>query len=593
MMRMKMQLVCAVLMACTAGFANRAGAAAPEPASLVFTDGNIITMNASRAIAEAVAVRGNQIVAVGTNLEVAPYIGKNTKVLHLYGKTLLPGFIDAHAHPIQGAIDLAKCSADDVAMSVATLAAKIGKDCVTKEINAPANKWIEVVKVNPTNFIATSADLDKISSRRPVILESIDGHASWVNSVALKLLKITDSTPNPAGGRIDRDAKGHATGLLEDDAQTPALSAIPVLPLAQRVKWSVKAFDLFHAHGVTSVQDALVGPPELEVFDALLKANLLHTRVRATLKSVIGDDEAEYRRLAGLREKYAGQALFRADAVKIYTDGVVEFPNQTAAMMEPYLDSNGNPTTNYGGRYFNEEVLNKYVTRLDRDGFTVHVHSVGDYTTHASLNAFQAAWEANGPNDNRHQITHLQFVDPVDYPRFAQYKVFANMQLYWAAPEDYSVDATKPYINAERFLHMYPARSLKDAGAVIVGSSDWDVDATPTDLMPNTPLAAMQVGLTRKNTNPDSKYVGQVLNADEAVDLDTMLAAYTINAARALKQEQTTGSIEVGKLADLVVLGRNPITSPALKLIEIPVLFTIFDGAIVFQLNPGGVSTGH
>ena len=593
MKRMKAKTGYALLAAWVFGCVSPVFAAASEPASLVFTDGNIITMDATRTIAQAVAVRGDQIIAVGSNEEVEPYIGKATRVIHLYGKTLMPGFIDAHAHPIQGAIDLAKCSADDVAMPVASLARKILRDCVAKEGNAPLTKWIEVVKVNPTNFIAGSADLDKISNRRPVILESIDGHSSWVNSVALKLMKITDATPDPSGGKIERDAKGHATGFLKDDAQASALALIPALPLAQRVAWSVKAFDLFHSHGVTSVQDALVGPDELEVFDALLKANLLHERVRATLKSVIGEDEAEYARLAGLRAKYAGIANFRADAVKIFTDGVVEYPNQTAAMMEPYLDSNGNPTANFGGRYFTEQVLNNYVTRLDKEGYTVHVHSIGDYTTHAALNAFQAARDANGPNDNRHQITHLQLVAPQDYPRFAQYNVFTNMQLYWASPEDYSVDATKPYISADRYLHMYPAASLKKAGAVIVGSSDWDVDATPTDMMPNTPLAAMQVALTRKNTNPQSQYFGQVLNIDEALDLDTMMAAYTINAARALKQEQTTGSIEVGKLADLVVLGRNPITSPPLKLAEIPVLFTIFDGAIVYQLNPGGVSIGH
>ena len=588
-MKLNYQTATAILTAFIAGQCINASA---DTASLVFTDGNVITMNASRTIAQAVAVNRNQIIAVGTNADMQQYIDKNTKVIHLNGKTLLPGFLDAHVHAVDGAIDLAKCSVDDVKLEVATLVAKVVKDCVAKEGKAPATKWIEVVKVNPASFMATSADLDKISSKRPVILESIDGHSSWVNSVGLKLAKITDATPNPVGGIIERDAKGHATGFLKDDAQNAALDLIPALPLAQRMSLTVKAMDLFHSKGVTSVQDAHTGPDQMEVYEALEKSQQLTMRVRTTLWSTISDDEAEYKRLADIRSHFAGHPYLRADAVKIFTDGVVEFPTQTAAMMEPYLDSNGNPTTNYGGRYFQEEVLNKYVARLDKDGFTIHVHSIGDYTTHATLDAFQLARAANGVTDNRHQITHLQFVDPADYSRFKELDVYANMQLYWASPEDYSVESTKPYINADRFLHMYPAGSLKKAGAVIVGSSDWDVDALPGDPMPNTPLAAMQQAITRTNTSPESKYFGQVLNADEDLDIDTMLAAYTINAAKAMKQEKTTGSIEVGKLADLVVLGRNPLTIASDKLNEIPVVMTIFDGGIVYKSTPGA-ATAH
>jgi hypothetical protein len=568
-------------------------AASDDPASLVFTDGNVITMNATHTIAQAVAVRGNQIIVVGSNNDVAPYIGKNTKVIHLNGKTLMPGFIDAHMHPVQGGLDLGKCSADDVAQPVAAIAAKVIKECLPKEVGVTPNKWIEVVNVNPSNFVATFADLDKISNKRPVILEGIDGHTSWLNSVAIKLAQITDATPDPQGGSIARDVKGHATGFLKDAAQEYAQKVMPKLPLAQRSAMAIKAFDLIRSKGITSVQDAWVGPGEMEVYEALEKSNQLRIRVRATLKSTITNDEAEYQRLEAIRAHFVGHPLVRADAVKIFSDGVVEYPTQTAAMIEPYLDENGNPTTNYGGRYFKEDVLNNYVARLDKDGFTIHVHSIGDYTTHAALNAFEHAREVNGANDNRHQITHLQFVEPSDYPRFAKLNVFADMQLFWALPEEYTMEATKPFIDADRFLHMYPAASLKKAGATIAGCSDWPVDASPGDPMPNTPLSSMQIAMTRTNPNPESKFYGQVLNADEDVDLDTMLTAYTINAARAMKQETTTGSIEVGKLADLVVLGRNPLTTAPSKLSAIPVQFTIFDGGIVYQLTPGGVALGH
>ncbi|MET3108100.1 putative amidohydrolase YtcJ [Oxalobacteraceae bacterium GrIS 2.11] len=582
----------AVVVTCAMAAAGQ-WAAASEPASLVFIDGNVITMDATRSIAHAVAVRGNQIVAVGSNADVEPLIGKGTKIIRLNGKTLMPGFIDAHLHPVSGALDMGKCSADDLAQPIAAITAKVIKECLPKEVGAAPTKWIEVVNVNPTNFVATAADLDKISNRRPVILVGIDGHTAWLNNVALKLSKITDTTADPEGGQIERDAKGHATGFLKDAAQEYPRNVMPKLPLQQRTAMAIKAFDLIRSKGITSVQDAWAGPEEMEVYEALEKSNRLGMRVRATLKSSVVNDEDEYKRLAAIRAHFEGHPLVRADAVKIFSDGVIEFPAQTAAMMQPYLDTNGNPTTNYGGRYFKEDVLNSYVTRLDKDGFTIHVHSIGDYTTHAALNAFEIAQKINGSNDNRHQITHLQIVDPVDYPRFAPLNIYADMQLFWAVPEEYSEEGTKPFIDAQRYLHMYPAASLKKAGVTIVGCSDWPVDAAPGDPMPNAPLAGMQIGTTRKNPNPASKYFGKVLNADEAVDLDTMLAAYTINAARAMKQDQTTGSIEVGKLADLVGLARNPMTTAKDRVAEIPVQFTVFNGAIAYQLAPGVVAASH
>ena len=565
-------------------------ARAVETASLVFMDGNVLTMDDKRTVARAVAISGNSIVAVGSNQDVQPYIGTGTKVVHLYGKTLMPGFIDAHIHPIQGAENLGKCSADDVAQPITTIATKVIKECLSKEKNPSPSAWIEVINVNPSNFVASTADLDKISAKRPVVLFGTDGHTAWINSVALKLSKINDATANPSGGQIERDAQGHATGFLKDDAQEFVTAVMPKLPLAQRIALSIKALDLIRSKGITSVQDAWTGAPEMEVYEALEKSNQLRMRVRATLRSSIIDDEAEYQRLAAIRAHFEGHPLIRADAVKIFSDGVIEYPTQTAAMIAPYLDGKGNPTTNYGGRYFKTETLNNYVTRLDKDGFTVHVHSIGDYTTHAALDAFQLAKDNNGANDNRHQITHLQVIDPSDYPRFAALSVYADMQLYWANPEEYSIEAVQPYIAPELFNHMYPAGSLKKAGATIAGASDWPVDAAPGNPMPNTPLSAIQAAVTRQNTNHDSKYFGQVLNPDERVDLDTMLAAYTINAAKALKQEKTTGSIEVGKRADLVVLGRNPLTTAPDKLAEIPVQTTVFDGAILYQFNAGAVA---
>lgn len=409
-----------------------------------------------------------------------------------------------------------------------------------------------------------------------------------MNHVALQRAGITAATPDPAGGSIERDANGAPTGFLKDAAQSLVDGIITPLSMDDRVALTRQALDLARSHGITSVQDAWASEDVLDVYDRMESTGVLDMRVRATLMSDIVDDDAEYQRLLGLRARFAGHALVRADAVKIFSDGVIEYPTQTAAMTQPYLGLDGKPTTNVGGRYFAQETLDRYVARLDKKGFSIHVHSIGDYTTHAVLDAFEAARAANGASDHRHEIAHLQIVDPVDFPRFKDLGVYANFQLFWALPDEYSIDAVQPFISPELHRYMYPAGSLKAAGATMVGGSDWPVDAMPGDPMPNTPLSAAQIGITRAYPFADSPYTGRTLHVEEAVTLDDMMAAYTINAARALKQEDRTGSIEVGKLADLVVLDQDPWQVAATSLLDVHVLQTIFDGRVVYDATAAG-----
>lgn len=556
----------------------------PEPATLVLRGGQVRTMDAQGRSATAVAVRGARIVAVGTDAEVFDYIGPDTQVVELAGKTLLPGFIDGHIHPAMGAERLAQCSVDGVALSVDEIVAYALGDCLPNEPQpVPDGKWIEIANVNPTNFVATAADLDRISATRPVALHGIDGHTEWVNSKALQLAGITADTQDPPGGQIERDGSGHPTGFLKDAAQGLVDSIIPPLTLDERVALAQQALDLVRSKGITSVQDAWASESALEVYETLEAAGTLKMRVRAALMSDILDDEAEYQRLLGLRARYATHPLIQADAVKIFSDGVIEYPTQTAAMIKPYLDEHGQPTANYGGRYFDQAVLNRYVARLDKEGFTIHTHSIGDYTTRAVLDALAAARQANGASDNRHQIAHLQIVDPADFARFQQVGVLANMQLFWALPDEYSIDAVEPYILPETHRYMYPAGSLKAAGATLVGGSDWPVDAMPGDPMPNTPLSATQIAVTRTFPYPDSPYTGQTLHAEEVVAVGDMIAAYTINAAKSLRMDDRVGSIEVGKLADFVVLDRDPYTTPSDQIMQIGVAQTFFAGQVVYD----------
>lgn len=553
-----------------------------SPATLVMRGGKVFTMDAGRSVASAVAVVGNRIVAVGDDASVSAYIGPDTKVIELGGRTVLPGFIDAHIHPVLGAERLGQCSMDGETLTIEQILPRI-QACVDAETNPAPDKWIQVVNVNPANFVATASDLDTISTTRPLLMSGIDGHTAWVNHKALTLAGITKGTPDPEGGQIERDAHGEPTGFLKDAAQGLVTAVVPPLSLAEKMALTQQALDLARARGITTVQDAWASEDVMEVYAALADAGKLKMRVRATLASDIVDSEAEYQRLIGIRARFANHPLIRANAVKIFSDGVIEYPTQTAAMLYPYLDGHGNATDNYGGRYFEQDVLNAYVARLDAEGFTINVHSIGDFTTRAVLDAFQYALEQNGATDNRHQISHLQVIDPAEFPRFAELGVIANMQLFWALPDVYTIDALQPYMLPERHKLLYPAGSLLRAGAMIAGGSDWPVDVFPWDPMPNTALSAAYMGITRMNPIPDDPLFGQVLNADERVTLDDMLAAYTINGAFATRNEAKLGSIEIGKIADLVVIDRDLETIAVDELLVAAVQLTVLDGEVVYE----------
>ena len=580
--RPALALLAAMAGAALIGLASCGDGVPSSPATLVLRGGKVLTMDADRTVATAVAVYGNRIVAVGDDASVSSYIGPDTRVVELAGRSVLPGFIDAHIHPVLGAERLGQCSMDGETLTIAQILPRI-QACVDAEVNPAPDKWIQVVNVNPANFVATADDVDTISTTRPILMSGIDGHTAWVNHKALALAGITKDTPDPAGGQIERDAHGEPTGFLKDAAQGLVAAVVPPLSLAEKVALTQQALDLARARGITTVQDAWASEAELDVYAALADAGQLKMRVRATLASEIIDDEAEYQRLIDLRARFARHPLIRANAVKLFSDGVIEYPTQTAAMIYPYLDGHGNETTNYGERYFEQDILNAYVARLDAEGFTVHTHSIGDYTTHALLDAHQYAREQNGETDNRHQISHLQIVDPGDFPRFAELGVMANMQLFWALPDVYTIDAVQPYLQPERHKLMYPAGSLVRAGAMLVGGSDWPVDVFPWDPMPNTPFASAFMGITRTNPIPEEPLYGQVLNADEVVTLDDMLAAYTINAAYATRDEAKLGSIEVGKIADLVVVDQDLESIVPEDLLYTMVQLTVFDGAIVYE----------
>jgi len=549
-----------------------AASAADQPPDLILVHGTIHTEDASRSVTQALAVRGNTIIAVGSDLDVSVLKGPMTRSIDLAGRVVLPGIIDAHTHPAESAQDQDKCSLGDKMLAAAQIKVKVAA-CLRRQ-PADRNLWFEVVQVNPSGVTLTLHDLDAMLSDRPMLLEGSDGHTVWANSDALKASNIGPATRDPAGGRIEHDPYGNPTGTLRDVAAEIALRAKPAPGLDFESSQLEKALAGMRAIGITSVQDADTDDHRMQLYRRLYDARRLNMRVRATfgLKETDRKADAIIADAIAFREKWAIDPDFlRADAIKIFADGVIEYPSQTAALLAPYLDRAGRPTGNRGPTYFTQDQLDRIVSAADAAGFTVHVHAIGDRAVRSVLDAFANARQHNGMLDNRDQIAHLELVDPADFSRFRELGVIANFQLLWAERDPYISKATLPYIGPERSRYLYPARSLRDAGALIVGGSDWGVSSF-------NPFVAMEHAVTRREAQDRA-----ALLPEQSIRLQDVVDAYTINAAYALKQEHTTGSLEQGKRADFIVLDRDIFAINPFDLHDTRILATYLDGREVYS----------
>lgn len=529
-------------------------------------------MDPNHDVTQALVVRGNTILFVGSNPDAKAFVGPQTRVVDLRGRAVLPGLIDAHTHPAQSAGDLGKCNLHDQVVTPESLRRKVAHCRAQESPDHPL--WLEVVGVNVSNLELTRQQLDQMLPHRPLLLEDASGHTLFANSAALEAAHIDASTKDPPGGRIERNSDGRPTGTLRDTAAEIVLAARPVPPVDFEVSQVDKALSAMRAVGITSVQDANVSDHEMALYRRLYAEQRLAMRVRGTFglkqtdrpSDVLVAEANEFRKRWAIDPDY-----LRADAVKIFADGVIESPSHTAALLEPYLDESGRPTTDRGPTYYAQPHLNEIVAAADAAGFTVHIHAIGDRAVRSSLDAFAYAREHNGVRDNRGQIAHLELIDPQDFSRFRDLGVIANFQLLWAERDTYVVESTIPYIGPERARHLYPARSLLDAGALIVGGSDWGVSSF-------NPFEAMEHAITRSEARGRAP-----LLSEQSIPLDAIVAAYTINAAFALKQERVTGSLEPGKRADLIVLDRDIFAlDDPFQLHDTKVLLTYLDGRQVY-----------
>jgi predicted amidohydrolase YtcJ len=556
-------------------------ATAMEPADFVLRGGEIYTVDDARSWAQALAIRGNQIVFVGTDRGVAEHVGTGTQILDLNGEMVLPGFQDAHVHPVKSALNSYMCSLFGLPGIEAYLV-KI-EECVAEHRDA---KWIHGAGWSHSYFAAdnqpTKSMLDAIAPEVPLTLYSYDGHSLWANSKALEMAGVDEHTADVPSGRIIRfPGSREPTGLfLEDPAQDLVMSAKPKYSDVEVYGALLKVQRYFNSLGVTSIQDALLdieGDGRYGILPAYRRAarnGELSLRVVGALYWNPGKGMEQVQRMLDIRTEFS-TGLFRPGSVKVWQDGVMH--THTSRLLEDYADRPGER----GMTMIPVERLNELVAALDKNDFQMHFHADGDGAVRQCLDAVEFAMRANGRRDSRHHIAHLELIHPDDIPRFRTLGVVANVQPMWSTSKAYISDLINVKIGPERKRWLEINKSFLDHGVTVAYGSDWSVTSS-------NPMDLIEAAVTRiRPALPlEIKRASKPILAGENVGVADAIASYTINGAYVNHQEEKTGSIEVGKLADIVVLDSNLFEVAPVQISETRVLLTFVDGNLVYGKLP-------
>jgi predicted amidohydrolase YtcJ len=551
-------------------------AAADQPADLLLTGGQVYTPS---GWVEAVAVRDGVIVGVGKTADVARLRGSGTSVLDLAGKAVFPGLADMHVHSYFAGIEQFQCRFAYGAKPKQILEAV--RTCVKGK---PAGEWIEGGNWVGAVFAKgeqTRQALDRVAPDNPVALGDEAHHSLWVNSRALEAAKIGRDTPDPAGGIIERDAKGEPTGVLRESATRLIEAVLPEPTDAHKRKAVTLATNQMLSYGITSFTEAWLTAGNVPVYSELSREGLLKQRVRGCVAWRPGDAAAV--KLIAERARYA-TARYSSDCVKMFLDGV-PLESRTAAMLQPYQGKNGAPPvdSDRGILMIPQPELNAAVAAYDAQGLHIKFHAAGDAAVRAAIDAVEHARATNGWGGPMHDVGHNSFVDPADIPRVRALHMAWEFSPYvWFPSPIVDVDVRNAVGN-ERLARFIPIKEAVDTGAPVVVGSDWSVVPSVN------PWLAMETMVTRRAPGG-----GDVAIAEgERVTLEQALRMYTTSAAEVMGDRDQVGSLEVGMHADFVVTEQNPFRVPITDLHATKVISTYIDGEKVYDAASPPVLTAQ
>jgi predicted amidohydrolase YtcJ len=567
-----------------------------EIADAVYRNGHVLTMDAADSEHQAIAIRDGRVLWVGSDAEVAQHIGATTEVVDLAGRTLMPGIVDGHNHVVLGGENQELCNLGAQVFTAESDAMSIIQGCLNDPKYASSNNWLEVrgwLHLPGISADLTKSGLDGLTTTRPIKVVSVDFHKNLVNTKALELAGITRDTPQPPGGRIGLDAAGNPNGVLEDLSAIELVdSKVTPLTAAEQERFAKVGLKAMGEQGITSFLNPLSTDAYMSTFRSLQAKGELTARASFAIELRPGEGAAPDAAIAAIKARAAqfDQGEMQASpgvtvqTVKLFLDGVIQWPAQTAAVFHAYRepDAGGNwidkLINKFGNLYFEDSTLTSVLKKLTAAGLDVHMHADGARAVSTALNAVEATRSAYPGKDLRFALAHAESIDPADLPRFKALNAIPVLSLQWGKRAPDTVDAVQGWFNDEAYRYVESYGRIHQAGARVAYGSDWPVDALNT-------WFNLKVGVTRTNS-PEMAAAGYAgrLGDDPGMPVKAVLRAATINAAYQLRQESKVGSLEAGKFADLIVIDSNPVTlADPEQIANVKVLRTVVGGKVVYQ----------
>jgi predicted amidohydrolase YtcJ len=558
----------AILLVVTSFLSTSASAQGTADERILF-HAKIFTGDPQNPYAEAVAIRGDKILAVGTLPEVEKSVSPGDERVNLNGKSLFPGFIDSHSHSIDGGLSLIAADATDKVDTLDQLPAFVTD---AKKSGRGMRGDILEIQGLPLAFWSHTDVLNRDFStgayqNQPILLRGMDGHTAWANRALLRQAGINEGflqSLSPDLRAYYGTEKGmQPTGFLVDAGLSRIEPLLPPHTQEELLAAGRAALHYNYSLGITAWLDPLASAPVLAAYKLLADHGELNSEIVAFPQVLAKDPSAELASVQQTREKYKNVPHLHITGIKVFADGVAEYPSQTAHFSKPYRNSG-----RYGDLLFDQEKFNELCVAADKQGLIIHVHAIGDGAVTAALDGIAAARAANPSSTLPHTLTHEQFILPQDFPRFRQLHVISAFQLFWAEASNDTIEILKPYVDPEIYKWQYPARSVLDNGGVISGASDWPVSTANI-------FRAIYQAETRKGKEG-------VLDASQAMPREAMFYAYTRNSAKAMNMD-SIGSIAPGKRADLVLLDRDVLTISPEEMRDTKVVWTVVGGKTVYS----------